>query len=787
MADVGRNDPCPCGSGKKYKRCCLRAEQNAHRRDEATMDRGAALAGLLEYEQHVFPDEIDAAMLDFWGEDGGALPFLGDEERNSIDVFLGWFRFDRPLAEGRTPAQHVAGDLREGCGPHQYLTRMSRSAFQPWEVVDIVPGQSISLRQPLEGTTVKVREQTASRTMHRGTLVGARINSMGPSGQPEIDGGCLHFPRWIVPSLIEDLRATRDEFRADDPRADSLAFYKQEGVLLMHDAWIRAFDRGMPDIVDADGHHVLPTLAHFEVVDGETEALVRFLEAHPDFFYFEEDERWEWVETLAPGDRKPLGSVSLEGAELVLMTLTAERGERGRALLEELLGSALRHRHTTHESVEEFSKRLGPSRAPEMDPRIREALLLRHQEEHYRSWVDDPIPALDGATPRDSAKKASMRPRVESLIHGLEGLYERALRHGEPAYDPSWMWAELGLKEDAEHQAPPTADERWAERFQWDEELAAMAGELRDEADGDEPPVVEPSDVRRRLSARRLAREVEDDPLLTESVLVAALNHELHRRRTFWVSASLAFMLQKTDTDVVGHDLRMPFPSFALVFTDRSTLSFAERHVAGAGLPMSGHMARVLTVFVRELPHDSDDERTVVFDFALDTLGEGVPQVVQHTLSVRDDQPIFGDDEREPVWLGEEGQQEELDMRTPLEKLTHTVVNAILYATSAGVEPVLRPPHRTTAARSAAGDGESSGLFYLPGKISIAAVRGYQTLERGAGGGRLMHRFMVRGHWRRPNPNWKDQRMRWIEPYWKGPDLAAVIERQYSLDPPFDD
>jgi hypothetical protein len=22
MPDVGRNDPCPCGSGKKYKKCC---------------------------------------------------------------------------------------------------------------------------------------------------------------------------------------------------------------------------------------------------------------------------------------------------------------------------------------------------------------------------------------------------------------------------------------------------------------------------------------------------------------------------------------------------------------------------------------------------------------------------------------------------------------------------------------------------------------------------------------------------------------------------------------------
>jgi hypothetical protein len=24
LPSVGRNDPCPCGSGKKYKKCCLR-------------------------------------------------------------------------------------------------------------------------------------------------------------------------------------------------------------------------------------------------------------------------------------------------------------------------------------------------------------------------------------------------------------------------------------------------------------------------------------------------------------------------------------------------------------------------------------------------------------------------------------------------------------------------------------------------------------------------------------------------------------------------------------------
>src|SRR5690554_1668616 len=25
---IGRNDPCPCGSGKKYKRCCIDKEDN---------------------------------------------------------------------------------------------------------------------------------------------------------------------------------------------------------------------------------------------------------------------------------------------------------------------------------------------------------------------------------------------------------------------------------------------------------------------------------------------------------------------------------------------------------------------------------------------------------------------------------------------------------------------------------------------------------------------------------------------------------------------------------------
>ena len=49
MAKISRNAPCPCGSGKKYKRCCLDKDQTASRHKDHT-------AGSSGY----FMDELDA-------------------------------------------------------------------------------------------------------------------------------------------------------------------------------------------------------------------------------------------------------------------------------------------------------------------------------------------------------------------------------------------------------------------------------------------------------------------------------------------------------------------------------------------------------------------------------------------------------------------------------------------------------------------------------------------------------------------------------------------------------
>lgn len=70
MAKIGRNDPCPCGSGQKYKRCCL-PRDDATAADRAAADRAAALV-----------DERSAADAAIHAEDDG----LDDASNVVIDL-----------------------------------------------------------------------------------------------------------------------------------------------------------------------------------------------------------------------------------------------------------------------------------------------------------------------------------------------------------------------------------------------------------------------------------------------------------------------------------------------------------------------------------------------------------------------------------------------------------------------------------------------------------------------------------------------------------------------------
>jgi len=67
-------------------------------------------------------------------------------------------------------------------------------------------------------------------------------------------------------------------------------------------------------------------------------------------------------------------------------------------------------------------------------------------ERHYRGWLDEPLPALDGRTPREAASLKSGRAKVIALLKDMENHSARERLEGRPAYDFGWMWGQLGLE-----------------------------------------------------------------------------------------------------------------------------------------------------------------------------------------------------------------------------------------------------------------------------------------------------------------------------------------------------
>jgi tetratricopeptide (TPR) repeat protein len=57
MAKIGRNDPCPCGSSKKYKKCCMASDEAAARAARSAPPAAARRPSLASYFQEY--DERD--------------------------------------------------------------------------------------------------------------------------------------------------------------------------------------------------------------------------------------------------------------------------------------------------------------------------------------------------------------------------------------------------------------------------------------------------------------------------------------------------------------------------------------------------------------------------------------------------------------------------------------------------------------------------------------------------------------------------------------------------------
>ena len=205
MSKVGPNDRCPCGSGKKYKKCCRLASAPT---GYSAQDRRTAMEQLTFFIDEMMEDEEDGAFAEFWGhflDRSDALPPDFAEMSNAVHEV--WFAFDYVAEDGHRAVdtfleQH--GDFEPG--ERAYLEAMRRSAMHLYEVVAAVPGTSLTLRDVIEGGEVTVNERLGSKSIPRFDWIAGRVVPRGPSGGAELERGLLGIPMPFRADLASQIR-----------------------------------------------------------------------------------------------------------------------------------------------------------------------------------------------------------------------------------------------------------------------------------------------------------------------------------------------------------------------------------------------------------------------------------------------------------------------------------------------------------------------------------------------------------------------------------------------------
>lgn len=268
-----------------------------------------------------------------------------------------------------------------------------------------------------------------------------------PDGTRLLEGQPTIFPPDAKATLMRDLRDEYRRYLTRTPGGSERQYLKRVAPMLVNLYRLDHYHLAPgPVLTTTAGDPMVITRVHFEAPDPSS--LAGPLSRHAELEE-EPGAGWVWFEEAGGGMHRLLGRIELSGNRLVLETMSEERGERGRRVLEALLGDRIRHLATTCEDMMEAVKRKGQSppraRRETLPPELEAEAVTLFLDRHYREWLDLPVPALGNRTPRHATRLKTIRPKVEQLLREFENRSERERREGRPGYDFGWLRAELGL------------------------------------------------------------------------------------------------------------------------------------------------------------------------------------------------------------------------------------------------------------------------------------------------------------------------------------------------------
>jgi hypothetical protein len=253
MSKPGRNDPCYCGSGKKYKQCHMPADKEAENEKRLLAEAGRWLQrDFLKFaREERFAEPFAQALVLYWN---GLYHAENAEQMSQNEAlrFFDWFVFDyQPADQSRLIETYHAEKRPELSEPQQQVLDMWLDAppAAAYEMLDY-EGQMLQVRHFMSGETFELYEPGGHGVVEPGDLLLGRPVPL--QDRLEFSAVAAYLPQDEIADLKDKLEAARTADAADYPDDTLEAFMRRRGYLIIHHALEQAEKKGRPPVAASD-------------------------------------------------------------------------------------------------------------------------------------------------------------------------------------------------------------------------------------------------------------------------------------------------------------------------------------------------------------------------------------------------------------------------------------------------------------------------------------------------------------------------------------------------------
>lgn len=456
MHKPGRNEPCPCGSGQKYKRCCAGKKAAAvrsvaapgaplHERDEKLVRK------LVRYASARFGWDWLREAAEAFFEEPDFVP-----EYPETQLFMPWAVHHWEV-EGR-PVREWFLEERGATLPEAdrtWLLSQRPVVLTIWEVLEVQQGVGVRVKDLLGSEERFVHEVRGSQVLlPRHAVLGRMVEheglavfcGMDPQPLPPLEADeVVHGARKVLG--VRGNRPVPRELLASEDTTLGL-------VLLWHEAadWLEAEAEQPLGLRNTDGEPILFVVDRYafapEARARVVEALGRLegVEVEEDGDVFRCSFLKQGNAMHASWENTIIGGAEVGADSLRLDANSVERADALRRRVEASCDGLVRHRSREKTEPSKMLEGMEGQPLPEMpQPSPEEMEALREfKASHYAGWLDSKLLVLKGKSPRQAVRTRAGRHEVDVLLKELEN--READLPVEERMDVSGLRRELGLE-----------------------------------------------------------------------------------------------------------------------------------------------------------------------------------------------------------------------------------------------------------------------------------------------------------------------------------------------------